>query len=131
MKVRGGILRLVFAIYFYIDMMVGYAHWLTTQKINQVIGEYTYHHSAPAPLVNILLHNFQISIFKEIPQFSIELFYQALVESVMFSVVFFSLTSVLFICLLTKQGDSNGDEDEDELKSGDLTEDTSEEYPIG
>lgn len=103
-----GILGLIFMVYFYIDMMVGYAHWLTTQKINQLIGEYTYHHSAPAPLVNILLHNFQISIFEEIPQFSMGLFYQALVESVIFSVVFFSLTSVLFICLLTKQGDSNG-----------------------
>ena len=91
-------------IYFYIDMMVGYAYWLTIGKINEIIGTYTYHYMTPAPFVNIILYRSQIDLFKTIPEFSMMLFHQALRESVVCMLLFFGVTLVMFNTL--SQGDS-------------------------
>ncbi len=93
MKDKRLVIGLVGTVYFYIDMMVGYAYWLTIHKINQLIGVYTYHYSAPAPFVNILIYRGQINLFEKIPEFSMILFRQALQESVISFL--FTITAVL------------------------------------
>ncbi len=102
-KNRRGVLAIVFMVYFCIDMIVGYAYWLTIQKINQLIGVYTYHFSAPAPLVNILLYRSQIDLFRTIPQFSMALFQQSLVESVVSLLLFLAVLSTVFSVLARRK----------------------------
>jgi len=96
MRDKRVVLRFIFTVYFCVDMMVGYAYWLTIQKVNQIIGVYTHHYSAPMPLVNIILYRPQIDLFKTIPEFSMALFYQALMESVFSLLLFFAITFVMF-----------------------------------
>ena len=103
MSIKKVILSVVCLIYFYIDMMVGYAYWLTIMKVNEVIGTYTYHYAAPAPFINIIMYRGQIALFKTIPEFTMALFYQALRESVVCMLLFFGVALVVFYVIPEKE----------------------------
>lgn len=96
------ILYVSFLFFFCIDtFVVGVAYSRVVDKVNAIAG--TRHMYRLTPLINIILFKYQIELFKEVPEFTMNMFWDTLKEVTIFWIVFVSVTSV-FIAIYMGRG---------------------------